>query len=56
MKRRLQTWLVIALDRGCCAAHWLPGLGCRLADWSFRLDRRWHTGQWRNVSGECDWP
>lgn len=54
----MKRWIVIALEWSCNYVHWftfrrpwiwLPIKNgyCLLATWSYQLDQRWGTGEWK---------
>lgn len=41
--------LAKCLDSCCWLLHWLPGYRCGLSNLSFKIDRRFKLGLWKDV-------
>lgn len=52
---RVLQWLIVsALENSCCLFHWIPRYNCKLSRWSWLLDSKWNTDQWKTVEPEED--
>lgn len=49
MKIKFLRCLATVLEKYCFLLHWIPFWGCKLANWSAKLDEKHKLGVWEEV-------